>query len=97
MILPNKALLDLQKNMLSKKIVDDLKEFFDDNSIEVLKIVQHGQGDTIKFYEVHFDNRSTVDIDVLTKNLDKFGYTAKSLHGNMPDSYFLLVLLRKKI
>ena len=93
----NKAVLELHKNLLSKKIIDDLKEFFKDNYIDVSKIVQHGQGGTIKFYEIHFDNNSTVDIDTVTKSLDKFGYTPKSLHGNLPESYFLLVLLRKKI
>ena len=79
----------------SKTHVKDLQEFFNDNYIDVFKIVEHGQGNSIKFYEIHFNNSSTVDFDVL-KLLDKLGYTPKSLHGTLPNSFYLLVLVNKK-
>lgn len=88
--------MELQNDVISKKIVKDLQEFFNDNYIDVLKIIPHGYGGTLKFYEIHFDNKSIVDLETLT-SLDKFGYTPKSLRGSLPDSFFLLVLLRKKI
>jgi hypothetical protein len=94
--MPNHSIIQLNKEFLSKKIIKDLHEFFDDNHIQTKKIMRHGDTGTIKFYEIHFDNRPTVDIDVISK-LDKYGYTPKSLHACLPNSFYLLVLVNKKI
>ena len=93
----NKEVSSLQKQILSKKFINDIHQFFKDNYVNVKKIVQHGNSDTIRFYEIHFDNNSTIDMDIITKSLDKYGYTPKSLHGSLPDSFYLLVLVNKKI
>lgn len=95
-----KVLTDLAKDILSKRAIDDLQQFFKDNYVDVNKIVVHGQNTingSIKFYEIHFDNTSTVDMDLISKSLDRFGYTPKSFHGCLPDSFYLLVLMRKKL
>ena len=89
------SIIELNKDISSKKIIKDLHEFFSDNHIETKKIMRHGTG-TVKFYEIHFDNRPTVDIDVITK-LEKYGYTPKSFHACLPNSFYLLVLVNKKI
>ena len=96
-ILPNNAVLGIKKDILSKRIISDIQQFFNDNHLHVNKILKHGQGDSIKFYEIHFDNLESYDIDVITEKLDQYGYTPKSLHGNLPDSFYLLVLVNKKI
>lgn len=95
--LPNNAVLGIKKNIFSKRIIQDIQQFFNDNHLHVNKITKHGQGDSIKFYEIHFDNLESYDIDVITEKLDKYGYTPKSLHGNLPNSFYLLVLVNKKI
>ena len=95
--MPNLAVLGLQRDMISKKIINDIQEFFNDNHLHVNKIIKHGNTDSIRFYEIHFDNLESYDIDVITEKLDKYGYTPKSLHGNLPDSFYLLVLVNKKI
>ena len=92
-----KPITEMQKDILSKRIIEDLRQFFRDNFIEVKQIILHEKNNSIKFYQVHFDNKSVVDIDVITKSLDKFGYVAKSFNGNLPRTFFLLVWLNKKI
>ena len=95
--MPNNAVLGIKKDILSKRIISDIQQFFNDNDLPVNKIIKHGQGDSIKFYEIHFINVETYPIDIITEKLDKYGYTPKSLHGNLPYSYYLLVLVNKKI
>ena len=95
--MPTKPITEMQKDVLSKRIIEDLRQFFRDNFIEVKQIILHEKNNSIKFYQVHFDNKSVVDIDVITKSLDKFGYVAKSFNGNLPRTFFLLVWLNKKI
>ena len=92
----DRNIIELNKDNLSKKIIKDLHEFFNDNHIQTKKIMRHGDTGTVKFYEIHFDNSPTVDIDVITK-LDKYGYIPKSFHACLPNSFYLLVLVNKKI
>ena len=95
--MPTRPITEIQKGILSKKIIEDLQQFFKDNFIEVKRITLHEKTNSIKFYQVHFDNRSIVDIDIITKSLDKYGYIAKSFNGSLPDSFYLLVCVNKKI
>ena len=95
--MPNNAVLGIKKDILSKRIISDIQQFFNDNHIHVQKIRKYNNTDSMKFYEIHFDNLESYDIDIITEKLDKYGYTPKSLHGNLPDSFYLLVLVNKQI
>jgi len=89
------SISELNMDTLSKNIIKDLHEFFKDNHIQTKKIMRHGIG-TIKFYEIHFDNIPTIDVDILA-NLDKYGYIPKSFKACLPNSFYLLVLVNKKV
>ena len=94
--MPIRPMSDSQKTILNSNIVDDLTQFFKDNYVDVIKVVQHGNSDSVKFYEIHFNHDSKFDVDLIPK-LDKFGYIPKSFHSNVFGAFHLLVVVNKKI
>lgn len=87
----------LQKDKVQKTIIKDLKEFFDDKKIRVLEIKPSDEKG-LKFYQIHFDNFSIgIEFDIIEKDLRNYGYEPKRHRGNLPDSFYLEVLVTKQI
>lgn len=91
------SMVKAQKAKLQQIVVDDLKQFFIDKKIRTTKILPNHEDD-VRFYQVHFDNFTTnAEFEILEKDLREYGYEPKRHRGNLPESFYLIVMLVKKL
>ena len=93
-----KYLINIAKERLEKRqqlqneIIEDLTDFCEKYKFNQLKIITHSNSD-VAFYQIHFNNESNfLHSDVLMSELFKAGYSPKDWHGNLPESFYLIVL-----
>lgn len=85
-------MIAVAKQRLQQLIIKDLEDFCEKHKLKPLKIIPHSKTEA-GFYQIHFNNESNfMHSETLTVELTNAGYSPKDWHGNLPESFYLIVL-----